>query len=178
MCITVCTLLHRGLGKARPNPRPVLQTGRCCALAGEALFPSQGRFLLWPAYTLHLFDSVCIVNIVFQNALEAPLWLLLGLCGLTWREKGMGSGGELQEKVGGESRKGGGKGESRGRRGKRQEGGEGRRWERRNGGCSGPLVCSTPSPLPQLPDSRSQFLIPLGTKNTLELLPSAAILEP
>lgn len=60
------------------------------ALAGEALFPFQGRFLLWPAYILHLFDSVCIVHIVFQNALEAPLWLVLGLCGLMVEGKGRG----------------------------------------------------------------------------------------
>lgn len=67
-----------------------------------------------------------------------------------------------------------------------------KRWERRVGeegrgkgscrrgdmDCSVSLVCSTPSPMPQLPDSRPQFLLPLGTKNTLELLPSAAILEP
>lgn len=46
-----------------------------------------------------------------------------------------------------------------------KEKGEGEGDEREGmGDCSGSLVCSTPSPLPQLPDSRSQFLIPLGTK--------------
>lgn len=72
------------------------------ALAGEALFPSQGRSLLWSAYTLHLFDSVCIVNIVFQNALEAPLWLVPGLCGLMVEGNGKDSGREFT----GESRRG------------------------------------------------------------------------